>query len=826
MKIIMKYILTNVKERRTRTAVMLLSVILSSALLFVSCSISASYESAQRKMARGISGSAAAVVRPAGENGSIDGALIPDLPSVGAKAGILKGSSVYYEGGYYETVDLIAAELRQLENINKPRLTDGGELSELSPGQIVLPDRFTSKFGIQRGDTVTLRVNGNPESFTVAEIAAYDTLFLRQTRGATALLSLPDLAGILGKTTGYSEILVKPAEGVSREALIADLKEALPGDICEVSEAADESLIEAGARQKSMPFFLISFFSLTMSVFIIYSSYKVITLERLPIIGTFRSIGAPRKTVTGILLLESLLYGSIGGLLGIPAGILVLKLILRGMGSSLSGGIEIPAVCPPLGIILSLSAAVTVSLLSAWIPASRAGRLPVKEVVLGKTEEKTRPVRLTMGIGATLFLASAALPRLVSGTMRYAAGVFSLLGLIAAAILVIPLFADLCSMGLERLYGLLFGNEGRLAARNLKGNKSIVQNITLLFISISAVIAIQVVGDFVTAYITDVFRDAELEGFADGPMDREFVQKVEHMEGIHRVVPVYVYNNEIAADQTPLPRAEATEDLEAYSSMFGLTYTEEGMETQAAAAFRDKRAVLLSEECLKQRDLSLGDTLTLSDGDVSYPYTVTGSFKSRATDVEAIIPASMAVSDFGKERYGLLAYTARDPDGIMVQIRDLFGETSNWSRTTEEFNQDALSTVEAFLQPMHSMTYFILLLAAAGVINNLLIQYIQNRRTAAMYKSVGQSRRQYVRMTLLEGFSAGLMGAAAAVAVSYVEIQTIFLVAGPKIAMQPRLHGSVFLAAGAMGIAVNMAGCLVPLIKNRKMKIVEEIKYE
>ena len=101
MKIIMKYILTNVKERRTRTAVMLLSVILSSALLFVSCSISASYESAQRKMARGISGSAAAVVRPAGESGSIDGALIPDLPSVGAKAGILKGSSVYYESGYY-----------------------------------------------------------------------------------------------------------------------------------------------------------------------------------------------------------------------------------------------------------------------------------------------------------------------------------------------------------------------------------------------------------------------------------------------------------------------------------------------------------------------------------------------------------------------------------------------------------------------------------------------------------------------------------------------------------------------------------------------------
>ncbi len=39
----------------------------------------------------------------------------------------------------------------------------------------------------------------------------------------------------------------------------------------------------------------------------------------------------------------------------------------------------------------------------------------------------------------------------------------------------------------------------------------------------------------------------------------------------------------------------------------------------------------------------------------------------------------------------------------------------------KEFNEDAHSTVGAFLKPMHSLTYFILLLAAIGVINNLLI---------------------------------------------------------------------------------------------------------
>jgi putative ABC transport system permease protein len=92
--------------------------------------------------------------------------------------------------------------------------------------------------------------------------------------------------------------------------------------------------------------------------------------------------------------------------------------------------------------------------------------------------------------------------------MLYLAGGFSLLGLIVATILVIPPMTNLISMGLERLYGLIFKNEGRLVDRNMWDNKNITQNITLLFISISAVIAISVVGNFVTTYIGDVFNGA------------------------------------------------------------------------------------------------------------------------------------------------------------------------------------------------------------------------------------------------------------------------------------------------------------------------------
>lgn len=824
MKIILKYIFTNVKERKTRTAVMLLSILLSTTLLFVSFSIGASYENAQRKMARGMAGSATLSVSAA--DGGIDFSVLPKLSSISASVGMLESSALYHENGYYETIDLIAADLTQLNQINPPRLANGGEITDFTGNQVILPDRFTSKYGMKAGDTITLQIGGQPITLEVAEIAAYDTVFLRHTRGATALLPLSTLSELLGKTDGYTEILIEPAGGTTTAELKNELAAALPDGEYKVSEVVNEAQITADARQKSMPFFLISFFSLTMSVFIIYSSYKVITLDRLPVIGTFRSIGATQKAMTHILLLESALYGVMGGLIGIPVGTVVLKLILQGMGQSLSQGIEIPIVISPFSIIFSFAVAVVVSLLSAWLPVRRASRLPIKNVVLGNVEEKHIPRRFIVGAGVVLFVISVILPKLASGNMLYLAGGFSLLGLIAATILIVPLLTNLISVGLEYFYGAVLGNEGRLAARNMRDNKNTSQNITLLFISISAVIAITVIGNFVTTYVSDVFNGAELQGFADGYMEPDFVERVKDMDGIEKVLPVFVYENRMQADGMTFSRLEATDNLEWYSSIMALHYTEKGMEEKAVLAFDGERAILLSESCMERTGFDIGDTLSLNCGTGQNDYLVVGSFKSRAADVEALISSTYAVSDFDVSAYDFLAYTAADPDAIMVQIRDLFGETSNWSRTVEEFNTDALSTVGAFLRPMHSMTYFILLLAAVGIINNLLINYIQKRRSIAMYKSVGLSNRQNMKMTLIEGLSSGLIGAVIAIFVSYMEIQTIFLVAGPKISMVPELDAVTFLIAGGMGMIVTLLGSAVPIFKSRRMKLVEEIKFE
>jgi len=736
---------------------------------------------------------------------------------------LLTAQGLYAESGYYENFDILSADLADLNAINAPRV-QSGDLSNFTGYQIALPDRFTSKYGTQIGDVISLKIDGVQHEFEVVAICAYDTIFLRNTRGFNVLIPFETMSELLGSGGAYSEILIVPASTADADTVKAGLSAQMNTDSYRVSSVYSEASVAAGARQKSMPFYLISFFTLTISAFIIYSSYKIITSERLPIIGTFRSIGANEKTVTNILMAESLVYGVSGSLLGIPVGYLTLRFLLYGMSDTSSYGIEIPMVVSALTIVISCGVSIAVSVLGAYIPVKRASRLPVKDVVLGTVEERPISNAKIMLFGFVLFVVSLILPRITSGNALTLAGGLSLLTLIVGAIIIIPLLIGAASHLLEKIYGALFGNVGKLAARNLRGNKNINQNATLLFISISAIIVISVVGGFVNTYIGDVFRDATLDGFSDATVDTAFIEEVRGLDTVTEVLPLYVLDNAVQVNGQPY-RMEATDNISLFNEMLAINYVD-GEQAQVESTFAGGRNVVLNSDAMSALGVQIGDTVALTGAPGTYEYTVIGSFKSRADDVAVVLPSSYAVEDFAPASYGFFAYKAGDPEGIMVQIRDMLGEQSHWSRTVEEYTNDALDTVGTFLSPMNKLTWFILLLATVGVINNLLINYIQKKRSIAMYKSVGLSNTQNLKMTMIEGFSIGLLGALLGVFVSYMEIKTVFLVAGPQIAMEPELELSSFLFAALMGIAITLIGSVVPIVKGANMKLVEEIKFD
>ena len=122
-----------------RTGVMILSILLSSISACLSVLLHWRFlmkDAQQKNGRRGMAGSAAVSV--SAKEGLIHTDEIPDLLSIDAKAGILKGSALYHENGYYETIDLAAAELSELKKINPPRLADGKDISDFSGSRIIL----------------------------------------------------------------------------------------------------------------------------------------------------------------------------------------------------------------------------------------------------------------------------------------------------------------------------------------------------------------------------------------------------------------------------------------------------------------------------------------------------------------------------------------------------------------------------------------------------------------------------------------------------------------------------------------------------------------
>ena len=98
-------------------------------------------------------------------------------------------------------------------------------------------------------------------------------------------------------------------------------------------------------------------------------------------------------------------------------------------------------------------------------------------------------------------------------------------------------------------------------------------------------------------------------------MKPEFVEQVKEMDGAEKVLPLYVFKNNVQGNSEPISRLEGTDNLEWYNSMFALHYTDSPMSEQAALSFASgERAVIINEDCMKRGGFSIGDTITLSNG--------------------------------------------------------------------------------------------------------------------------------------------------------------------------------------------------------------------
>ena len=820
-------------ENRGRTAVILLAVALSSGLLFASLGMATTVEAMYTRVLRTNFGDAHLMVHA---DRTSPGAYPPERPlrdlahRLAYAVPAVQGSGELVFGSTGIGAYVRGLSLDDLDRVNPvPIVGLTSEHGSFAGRQMIVSAATADELDLTVGDLVHLEFGGVSGRYRIVGIAEPLGFFADSGSAHPVLLPFDTATGLLGARGRAPVWFLQAREASDRFALQDELSERMPGYV--VRQTVTDEQRSEYARTVTIPFRIMLFLVVAVALFIIYSSFQVVVTERLPVIGTFRSLGATRRTTTTVLLCESAAYGALGGLLGVGIGIGMLHLMayIGATGWVARAGRVVRFTT--LQAAASFGFALLLCVGSSLIPILRTARYPVKDVILRLYQHPPRSGPGRTAVGTICFALGIILP--LGAPEGWVLVLFGVgMGLVLVGmIMVVPAVTGLMVSGFQVIYSVAIGTIGRLAAKNLRENQGILNNVVLLTIGICGMFLINTISTSMADSVANVYRDAryDLEVWS-WPADRVLESRLRRMPQVDEVYGYY------QTGRVPLP--ERREEIRrvigvdpAYATMWSPRYSAPGDELLARLG--EKRSIIASYALRDRLGLEIGDRVTLEMRRRTNAYEVIGFVDSRLHGGDFALAGSRFVrTDDGRDNVNsFLVRAAGDAataaDAAAEAIREQFALRGVRVQTlAEQIARRQTSDRELFFL-LQAFSWIAMLIGTVGVVNNFIVGFLARRHTLALLRSVGMSRRQMVGMVVTEAITVGVIGAVTGMATSGALLHTI-----PAVLASFRIPLIVIfswpIAAGMLlvGVAVTTGASVSPAIRSYRLQIVEALRYE
>jgi putative ABC transport system permease protein len=238
------------------------------------------------------------------------------------------------------------------------------------PGQVVVSERFLRQRGLAVGDTITLQSKGKSVRAQIVGKAMYNSADEVLSNWATLALIAPDVRA------NIYEVNVKP--GTDLDAVMKAV------------QAKDSGLQETSGQDAGTfvavvlaTVVLLTLMLGTVAALGVFNTVVLNTRERRRDLGMLKSIGMTPAQVTVMVVTSMTALGAVGGLLGIPLGILAHRLVVPAMANGAQ--IELPdfmlEVYPAGLLALLVLAGIVIAAAGAFFPARTAARTTIAEVL-------------------------------------------------------------------------------------------------------------------------------------------------------------------------------------------------------------------------------------------------------------------------------------------------------------------------------------------------------------------------------------------------------------------------------------------------------------
>ncbi|MER6405456.1 FtsX-like permease family protein [Streptomyces viridosporus] len=712
------------------------------------------------------------------------------------------------------------------------------------PDQIMVDADTADRHGLGLGDEIGVinavgthlaKISGIAD-FTVTNPGA--AIFYLDTKTAQRVL--------VGESDVYTNIHVTAAAGVSDAQVKKNVLAELGGDYKAqtAAETAEANQKDVESFMSVMKYAMLGFAGIAflVGIFLIINTFSMLVAQRTREIGLMRAIGSSRGQVNRSVLIEALLLGVVGSVLGAGAGVglaVGLMKLMGLMGMELStDDLTVAWTTPALGLVLG----VVVTVLAAYLPARRAGKIsPMAALRDAGTPADGRAGRIRGAVGLVLtgtggfalYLAGTA-DKATEGSLWLGLGVvLSLIGFVVVG----PVLAS----GVVRVLGAVllraFGPVGRMAERNaLRNPRRTGATGAALMIGLALVACLSVVGSSMVASATEeldktVGTDFIIQNDGGQPITPQAVEAVKATRELERVTE---YKWTEADFTTPDGRTLKNTAITAADPTYATDLRVETVAGELSDAYRPD-SMSVHEDFAKDHGIEIGSKVEVAFKDGS-----TGALTVRAiTSSEAVVDAgAMYTSIDTLATYvpadrmpltQLLFAAAKDgqQESAYRALKDALHDYPQYTvRDQTDYKQALKDQIGQLLNMIYGLLALAIVVAVLGVVNTLALSVVERTREIGLMRAIGLSRRQLRRMIRMESVVIALFGALLGLGLGMgwgATAQQLLALEGLKVldVPWPTIIG-VFIGSAFVGLFA----ALVPAFRAGRMNVLNAIATE
>lgn len=837
MVTVLKLTFANMRHKKFRSILNILSILLSVALMYTILSLSSSTTSLFESQIRKEVGSASYMVIP-NEASGLQYLKKQDFSEI---SGLMYNIPVISAYGYTGQMDVTEYEQKKLPVAFTGMTAENydtvydyefkeQETTSLTGYQAWIGEETAVEYGISLGDELKIIIQGKEYSFQISGILSDKNNNLGYVADRLKLVVNPDtLCEILGHEDGVSAYYVNYLPGTDPDIFYTELKEELPE--LEVRNVSDLSEVRQTINMLVTCLFLMVMAVIIVSAFIIYSSFKMIAIDRMPLMGALRSIGATRRMTVRILLFEGVFYGFVGGILGISLGMgilsLTMKIILENFGIS-AGNFTIVNY---KYLFISLGIGLLLAVGSALAPLIKVSRHSIRSIIFSEIQNEKHISAYKTIIGMILVSIGFIIFETAPLKVELVLDMIAILLVCIGSSFIIPVFSRILMRIFTWLLRPFYKDSIGVITANLKNDRTMMNNIMLLAMGLGVILMINNFSSTVAEAVTDVYATGMADAEVYTEMDDRFIENVRRTEGVEHVYTTKQLRN-IKANNGDITllflEGMNGADYSRYAwDEFGDYLTEDMMEE-----FRSSRSALITRFTARKYNLKVGDSLDIDFSGTIVPYKVIGVVPSIMNNGNM----TFVYEDFLAEDGGVInsqSMYLKFSEGanekqVIQRIKELMPTTILPIQTHEEMQRQNVEANNALFFMMKAISVIAMFIGVFGILNNFTISFLSRKKLLATLRSLGLSQKKTKNNMLLEAFLCGSLGTLSGLALGTVLFKAMgYVIEAMGIPADVMFYSlKEYLFVLISGLTLALVSAILPARSIAKDNIVAGLRYE